>query len=855
MFSKQLNGLCQLKTFLPISTFLIVILIFPIACILYADDPGNTDLDVDGDVDLEDFALLAQQWSETGCVLPGWCADADIDRSGTVGPGDLDLMAQDWLWKKKYSLYPSPPQGSSPTPYLIAANETQDAQRLALACLQGLANRDQAQVWLDWTTTDSFWLEKFNEIGYDIQPVEVAVEDVPAMLDTGGPLEGIASGLLVYDDTAVLGGLQPAGLALEAQWLLDDGPTGATASDSSANTNDATLTGAESWGADYFTFDGSSYFVASYDASMRIESSFTVEATIRTSTNGGRIWSRQPAGGFEAGSVELAINAGSPWFHISNAGSVQGTTDIVDGQWHTIKVVYNRIGGDDLSYASVSIYVDDVLDVFDDAVSWPYYGYGPHGWDYDHDFRMGQADGPYSMFTGDMKEVRLSTNPNVDRGDWSMLVNVFTALAGELDLIPVPASEAGSWPLPVVIDATDTGSRTPGLWSPAYDNDAAYQWLLTNYPSLKAVGPLAHLHPSILMVRDYCVANRILPLYYWTGLSGATQTLFDQVLTDTGTNQPVIGMWDNPAYGDLGKPACIYHEHLMIRHLSPYAKFFAPTAENGISNLTYHSGLPVIHKTFREKHAAPPVLDNSKVYVSFVVTDGDNMAYLWNGLRYHWDDPGRGNVHINWTFSPQLADLLPGVVSYFHKIASGKDSLVPAAGIGYTMLDDYALNFGGSTRDDLIREFYQMTADYMHYLDEDAIEIYTDHDMFGPPNAGTDLPELTVATDELAQLGIKGVMLDYSRRSGLSTYADFHLNPSGVPILLASASPGGVVIDTANEIRAIATPATKPVFLHVGLIWPQWDASSIEDLAAELGSDYVPVDAGVLGDLYKQANP
>jgi hypothetical protein len=833
---------------------------------------GSTDLDLDGDVDLGDFALLSQQWLETGCVLPGWCADADIDRSGTVGLSDLVLMVQDWLWGKQYSLYPSPAQASSPTPYLIAANQTQDAQALALVCLQGLANRDQAQVWLDWQDSDSFWLEKFNEIGYDIQPVTVAVEDVPAMLDTGGALEGVASGLLVYDETAVLGGSQPgAGTTLEAEWLLDDA-SGTVALDNTANTNNATLTGTQGWDPNdpYFTFNGSSYFVAPYDSSMRLETgSFTVEATIRTSVNDGRIWSRQPATGWAFGSMELAISAGSPWFHMGGCGILQGTANIVDGQWHTIKVVYDRVGGDDNYYASVSIYVDNVLDVFDDVINWTYYGYSPHAWDYDHDFRMGQSSNPSTMFTGDMKEVRLSTNPNVDQGDWSMLVNVFTALAGELDLIPVPASEAGNWPLPTVIDATDTGTRTPGLWSPAYDEDAAYQWLLTNHPSLKAVGPLVHQHPSTLSIRDYCVANRILPIFYWDGMSAVTRTLFDQVLTDTGTNQPVIGMWDTlpEPYGDLDKPRCAYDgtrmdEHVFLRHISPYAKFFAPTAEQGIPNLTYHSGLPVIHKTFRGKHAAPPVLDNSKVYVAFMLTDGDNLRYIWNGLDSKWSDPSRGNIHINWTFASETADLLPGVVSYFNKNASGKDSLVSPAGIGYTLLDDYALNFGGS-RDNLIREYYAMTADYMHYLDQDALHLYTDHDMVGPPAAGTDLPELTVATDELAQSGIKTALLDYTRRSGMSSYPDFHLNPSGVPILLAvnDGTSGTVagdpadVLATANEIRAVATPATKPVFLYVSLVWPHWVATEIEALATELGSDYVPVDAGVLGDLYKQANP
>lgn len=55
------------------------------------------DLDIDGDVDFVDYAVLAKHWMEQNCVEPNRCSGADLDKSGSVDLYDLDEFADNWL--------------------------------------------------------------------------------------------------------------------------------------------------------------------------------------------------------------------------------------------------------------------------------------------------------------------------------------------------------------------------------------------------------------------------------------------------------------------------------------------------------------------------------------------------------------------------------------------------------------------------------------------------------------------------------------------------------------------------------------------------------------------------------------
>ena len=58
----------------------------------------GADINSDGKVNLEDFAVLAAWWDdENACSTPYWCEGADFDMSGTVDMSDLAYLAENWL--------------------------------------------------------------------------------------------------------------------------------------------------------------------------------------------------------------------------------------------------------------------------------------------------------------------------------------------------------------------------------------------------------------------------------------------------------------------------------------------------------------------------------------------------------------------------------------------------------------------------------------------------------------------------------------------------------------------------------------------------------------------------------------
>jgi hypothetical protein len=61
--------------------------------------PSAADVDLNGQVDLYEFSVLASYWRQTDCdEFNNWCGWTDFDRSGSVEVPDLSLLADDWLY-------------------------------------------------------------------------------------------------------------------------------------------------------------------------------------------------------------------------------------------------------------------------------------------------------------------------------------------------------------------------------------------------------------------------------------------------------------------------------------------------------------------------------------------------------------------------------------------------------------------------------------------------------------------------------------------------------------------------------------------------------------------------------------
>lgn len=88
-----------------------------------------------------------------------------------------------------------------------------------------------------------------------------------------------------------------------------------------------------------------------------------------------------------------------------------------------------------------------------------------------------------------------------------------------------------------------------------------------------------------------------------------------------------------------------------------------------------------------QTEASPrPLPGNStKIYLSLVYLEGDNIQYNQRRMFTHWNNPARGTIPLGWTISPLLRDIGPGILSYYQQTSTEKDLLVAGPdGAGYT---------------------------------------------------------------------------------------------------------------------------------------------------------------------------
>jgi hypothetical protein len=252
--------------------------------------------------------------------------------------------------------------------------------------------------------------------------------------------------------------------------------------------------------------------------------------------------------------------------------------------------------------------------------------------------------------------------------------NVATTVAGQRDLLPVSPALAGvlgaaPYRLPVRLDL-----RAFHFTSRAH----AYEWALERLGPPSRFGALAWHGGSRHGLRDLLVARRAFVFQADPELDAA---LVERILHAFPMGTPVFGYvcLDDKAYATTTVPAC---EPVGLGEISSAGDFLIPS--DLAANLTVHSSFPPVrqHPPWDDSPAPP---DPTKTYVTFLVSDGDNVGYNEEYLRSHqWQDPARGSVPLGISISPWLATYAPRLYDYYvHTLRPDEVLVGGPSGAGY----------------------------------------------------------------------------------------------------------------------------------------------------------------------------
>lgn len=158
-------------------------------------------------------------------------------------------------------------------------------------------------------------------------------------------------------------------------------------------------------------------------------------------------------------------------------------------------------------------------------------------------------------------------------------------------------------------------------------------------------------------------------------------------------------------------------------------------SEYGISTIAsdFSSNLTVFGGTSRNVDVKPvpskPNLDD-KIYISLILSDGDNLQYMEHRFKSIWDAPNRGEVPLSWTVSPAMLDAMPGVLDYLYDTATPNDALIAGpSGVGYT----YPNYWDNQT---FLDEYTALSGDYMERAGLKVVTIWNTIVGATNPNVG-----------------------------------------------------------------------------------------------------------------------
>lgn len=420
-------------------------------------------------------------------------------------------------------------------------------------------------------------------------------------------------------------------------------------------------------------------------------------------------------------------------------------------------------------------------------------------------------------------------------------INVATTLAGQRNGIVVNLAQAQD------LQQAYTMRTLVDLRSYQWSNGTqAYAWAIQNLLPTSALRVVGGLNSNIATgVRSFLVATGAFVYWldsrhFWPNIPNSMQSdrdMMQQIFKAFGPEAVHMGWFIDESSGvTLTSDAAI-----------------PVLASDFLTNLEVWTAIqpnPTSIKQVQHPQAVPTV-DTNKVYISFTVSDGDNLQYMQRKMLRLWRDPGHdGSFPLGWTISPILEQAAPSLLSHYFQTAKPNDEFVAApSGAGYM--------FPSRWPAPQLPDFLQRTGQAMQNLGLTSLEIL-DVDFLqatGIPiianlrQSGMVFEDANLQQRFVQALVPHGVQAIFSGAGVKTTGWNIYDNTPVIQNVGLADSVG----KTLDLVRNAVSAAKHPVFLNVYIMAWSMTPTTIKQVIQQLGNQYEVVTPGTLTKLVRQA--
>lgn len=411
-------------------------------------------------------------------------------------------------------------------------------------------------------------------------------------------------------------------------------------------------------------------------------------------------------------------------------------------------------------------------------------------------------------------------------------INVATMLAAQKDAIVVSATQAAAlqskYSFSVLADLSTYGWKT---------RLQAYSWALQNLRAGCSSRLVAGVDAKNVALRPFLVATRafIYNLDSRAYLPDLRSLFTDGFLSERRLMRQIFASYE-PGAVNLG---WFVDESSGVNLTSRAA--MPVLATDHFSNLEVWTAVQPTSTTSvvaTSEHDEKATSTANTVYVSFTISDGDNLQYSQHRMKNIWRDDARGTLPIGWTISPALLQAAPLLAEYYRVSATPNDEFIAGpSGLGYILPSHWPVKH--------LDAFLQATGKQMQAMNLKTLQLLdTDYwQSSGLPfisiirQASTGMVCSDASTQNryvqaLRPFGLQGIF----NGAGLKKVASKSID--GIPFY-QNLGLAGSVSSTVKMIKNVVNSRSeRPLFLNVYILAWTMGPSDLKAVSEQLGRGY-----------------